>query len=54
MGRGSFGSKCGHPIVTNADFVSLLFSAVRSGDTALPNYFGISRYVPVILLIVLL
>jgi len=33
----SFGGKCGHPIVTDGDFVAQLFSVVRSGDAALPK-----------------
>jgi len=35
--RSSFGVNVGHPIVTNADFVAQLFSAVIGGDADLPK-----------------
>ena len=35
------GFNVGYPIITNGDFVAL-FSAVRGGDAAPPNYFEIS------------
>ena len=35
--RAVLGVNVGHPIVANGDFVAQLFSAVRSGDAALPK-----------------
>jgi len=36
-GRAVLGVNVRHPIVTNGDCVSLLFSAMRDGDAALPK-----------------